>query len=89
MLKKCFLAQLLQCYHLRVVFLEHALRATHVVPAGDQVPVGTVLATSELDPSASYKKKLAQYSLYGHHGRGDEETKEGVVRGSWEEKKRE
>ena len=31
------------------MFLEHALRATHVVPAGDQVPVGTVLATSELD----------------------------------------
>ena len=28
----------------------------------------------QLDPSASYKRKLAQYSLYRHHGRGDEET---------------
>ena len=60
-----------------------------MVPAGNQVPVGTVLATSELDPSASYKKKLAQYSLYGHNGRDNEETKEGVVGGSEKEKKRE
>ena len=36
----------------------------------------------QLNHSASYKRKLAQYSLYGHHGRGDEETEEDVVRGS-------
>lgn len=28
------------------------------------------------------EKKLAQYSLYGPHGRDDKETKEDVVRGS-------
>ena len=42
----------------------------------------------QLDPSVSYKKKLAQYPLYGHHGRGDEETEKDIVRGSREEKKR-
>ena len=31
------------------LFLEHALRATHVASAGDQVPAGTVLATPALD----------------------------------------
>ena len=30
-----------------------------------------------------------QYSMYGHHGRGDEETEEGVVRGSEDEGKKE
>ena len=30
------------------LFLEHAPRATHVAPAGDQVPAGTVLATPAL-----------------------------------------
>ena len=30
-----------------------------------------------------------QYSLYGHHGRGDEETEEDVVGGGEEKKKRE
>ena len=44
------------------------------------------LTQRQLDPSASYKRKLVQYSLYGHHGRGDEETEENVVRGSEEEK---
>ena len=34
----------------------------------------------QLDPSASYKKKLAQYSLY--HGRGNKETVEDIVGGS-------
>ena len=43
------------------------------------------LTQQQLDPSASYKRKLAQYSLYGHHGRGDKETKEDVVGGSKEE----
>ena len=32
--------------------------------------------TQQLDPSASYKKTLAPYSLYGHHGKGDKETEE-------------
>ena len=40
----------------------------------------------QLDPSASYKKRLAYYFLYGHHGKGDEETVEDVVRTSEEEK---
>jgi len=31
----------------------HAVRATHVVPAGDQVPAGTVLATSDLKSDTS------------------------------------
>ena len=43
----------------------------------------------QLDPSASYKKKLAQYFLYGHHGRAVKETEEDIVEGSKEEKKRE
>ena len=47
------------------------------------------LTQQQLDPCTSYKRKLAQYSLYGHNGRGDEETEEDVVRGSKEEKKRE
>ena len=42
----------------------------------------------QLDPYASSKKKLAQYSLYQHHGRGDKETEKDVVGGSEEEKKR-
>ena len=41
----------------------------------------------QLDPSASYKKKLALYSLYGHHGRDDGETEEHNVGGSEEEEK--
>ena len=41
--------------------------------------------TQQLDPSASYIKKLAQYSLYGHNGKGDGETEEDVVGGSEEE----
>ena len=40
--------------------------------------------TQQLDPSASYKK-LVQYSLYGHCGRGGKETEEDVVGGSEEE----
>ena len=32
----------------------------------------------QLDPSARYKKKLAQYSMNGHHVRGNKETKEDV-----------
>ena len=47
------------------------------------------LTQQQLDPSASYKKKWVQSSLYGHHDRGDEETEEDVVGGSEEEKKRE
>ena len=39
------------------------------------------LTQHQLDPAASYKRKLAQYFLYGHHGRGDEETKENIVGG--------
>ena len=31
-----------------VLFLEHALRETHMIPAGDQVPTDTVLATHAL-----------------------------------------
>ena len=34
--------------------------------------------TQQLNPSVSFKKTLAQYSLYGHHGRGDEETEEDI-----------
>ena len=45
--------------------------------------------TQQLDPSSSYRKKLAQYFLHRHHGRGDEETEEDIVGGSKEEKKRE
>ena len=30
----------------------------------------------QLDPCTSYKRKLAQYSLYGHNSRGEEETEE-------------
>ena len=41
----------------------------------------------QLDPSASYTKKLAQHSLYGHYDRGDKETKEDVVGESEEEEK--
>ena len=42
-----------------------------------------------LDPYASYKKKLAQHSLYGPHGRGHKETEEEeAVGGSEEEKER-
>ena len=37
----------------------------------------------QLDPSASYKRKLVQYSL---NGRGDEETEEDIFRG-YEEKR--
>ena len=46
------------------------------------------LTELQLDPSASYKKSLAQYSLCGQHGRGDGETGKDVVGGSEEEKKR-
>ena len=31
--------------------------------------------TQQIDPFTSYKKKLAQYSLYGHYGRGDAERR--------------
>ena len=41
----------------------------------------------QLDPSATYRRKLAQYSLYGHHGRGDKETEEDDVGRSEEEEK--
>ena len=34
------------------------------------------LTPQQLDLSASYKRKLAQYSLYGHNSRGEEETEE-------------
>ena len=37
------------------------------------------LTQQQLDPYASYKRKLAQYYLYGHHGRGDKESEEDVV----------
>ena len=47
------------------------------------------LTQQQLHPFATYKKKLAQYSLYGHYGRRDEETEEDLVRRSEEEKKRE
>ena len=47
------------------------------------------LTQQQLDPCSSYKRKLAQYSLYGHQGRGDKETKVDVVGGSEEDKKRE
>ena len=50
---------------------------------------GTTSHDSNLDQSASYKRKLAQYSLYGHHGRGDEKTEEDIVGGSEGDKKRE
>ena len=40
-----------------------------------------------LGHSASCKKKLAQYSLYGHHGRSNEKTEEDLVRGSEKEEK--
>ena len=43
---------------------------------------------TQLDPSASYKKQLVQYSLYGRFSE-DEETEEDAVRGSEEEKQRE
>ena len=39
------------------------------------------LTQQQLDPCASYKTKLEQYSMYGHHGRGDEETDEHIVGG--------
>ena len=38
------------------------------------------LTQQQLDPCASYQRKLAQSSLYGRHGRGDEETEEDIVR---------
>ena len=47
------------------------------------------LTQQQLGPSASYEKKVAQYSLFGHLGRGDEETEEDIVGGSEREKKRE
>ena len=39
------------------------------------------LTQQQLDPSTSYKKKLLQYSLYGHHGRSNKETEEERKRG--------
>ena len=42
---------------------------------------GTTSRKQQLDPCASYKKKLVQYSLYGHLGRGAEGAEEDVVGG--------
>ena len=39
------------------------------------------LTQQQLDPCATCKRKLVQDSLYGHHGRGDEETEDDVVGG--------
>ena len=36
------------------------------------------LTQQQLDSCPSYKRRLAPYSLYGHHGRGDEEAEEDV-----------
>ena len=46
------------------------------------------LTQQQLDPSASYERKLVQYSLYRHHGRGEEESADDVVGRSEEEKMR-
>ena len=48
---------------------------------GYQVVIMLVVTTT------SYKTPV-QYFLYGHHGRGDKETEEDIVRGSEKEKKR-
>jgi len=41
------------------LFLEHALRATHAVPAGDQGPAGTASATSALENEITQNRLLS------------------------------
>ena len=45
------------------------------------------LTQQQLDPSASYKKKLSQYSLHDIMAEATKKTEEDIVRGSEEEKK--
>ena len=50
---------------------------------------GTTSCNNKYIHLLTSKRKMGQYSLDEHHGRGDEETEEDDVGGSEEQKKRE